>query len=245
MLRDALSELPEQPVTILLTTESDMKFRLQHESGETILPLDNADEYPTPRHLEASRTEWTLESGMLKRVLKRSQFACANDDLRPVMNGMYFDQADGDTLNIVASNGHLLIRNAESVANEPGAFIMTKKAATLLPTLLDGDDEVTVSFDERAVEFAQGRDAVRVPDGQGQVPQPHERDSRGIPYQLKADRQALLKTVRNVAHFTNSSSRLVKLEISSNQRMTLYGEDFDFSTEANDRIGIDYSAERT
>ncbi len=156
LLRDALSELPEQPVTILATTESDMKFRLQHESGETILPLDNADEYPTPRHLEATRTEWTLESGMLKRVLKRSQFACANDDLRPVMNGMYFDQADRDTLNIVASNGHVLIRNAESVANEPGAFIMTKKAATLLPTLLDGDDEVTVSFDERAVEFAQG-----------------------------------------------------------------------------------------
>ena len=31
------------------------------------------------------------------------------------------------------------------------------------------------------------------------------------------------------------------LEISSNQRMTLYGEDFDFSTEANDRIGVDYS----
>ena len=59
------------------------------------------------------------------------------------------------------------------------------------------------------------------------------------PYQLKADRQALLKAVRNVAHFTPNSSRLVKLEISSSQRMTLYGEDFDFSTEANDRIDID------
>ena len=32
----------------------------------------------------------------------------------------------------------------------------------------------------------------------------------------------------------------MKLEISTGQRMTLYGEDFDFSTEANDRIGIDY-----
>ena len=59
------------------------------------------------------------------------------------------------------------------------------------------------------------------------------------PYSLKADRQALLKAVRNVAHFTPNSSR--KLEISTGQRMTLYGEDFDFSTEANDRIGIDYS----
>ena len=61
------------------------------------------------------------------------------------------------------------------------------------------------------------------------------------PYQLKADRQALLKAVRNVAHFTNSSSRMVRLDISSNQNMTLYGEDFDFSTQANDRIDIDYS----
>lgn len=239
LLRDALSELTEQPVTILATTESDMKFRLQHESGETILPLDNADEYPTPRHLEASRTEWTLESGMLKRVLKRSQFACANDEERSVVNGIYFDQADRDTLNIVASDGHLLILNAEGVANKPGAFIMTEQAATLLPTLLDGDDEVTVSFDYRAVVFAQGvmsftflMIADKYPNYMSVIPQ-------DAPYSLKADRQALLKAVRNVAHFTNSSSRLVKLEISTGQQMTLYGEDFDYSTEANDRIDID------
>ena len=240
LLRDALSELPEQPVTILATTESDMKFRLQHESGETILPLDNADEYPTPRYLEATRTEWTLESGMLKRVLKRSQFACANDDLRPVMNGMYFDQADRDTLNIVASNGHVLIRNAEGVANEPGAFIMTKKAATLLPTLLDGDDEVTVSFDERAVEFAQGVMSFVFLMVEGRYPNYMSVIPQDAPYSLKADRQALLKAVRNVAHFTPNSSRLVRMVIYCYENtMTLYGEDYDFSTQANDRISID------
>jgi DNA polymerase-3 subunit beta len=99
LLRDALSELSEQPVTILATTESDMKLRLQHESGETVLPLENADEYPTPRHIDSHVNQWSLESGMLKRVLKRSMFATANDDLRPVMNGIYFDQCeDGDRL---------------------------------------------------------------------------------------------------------------------------------------------------
>lgn len=240
LLRDALAELSEQPVTILATTESDMKFRLQHQSGETILPLDNADEYPTPRHLEADRTEWELESGMLKRVIKRSQFACANDDLRPIMNGMYFDQCDG-ILNIVASNGHVLIRNAEAVNNDTGAFIMTKKAANLLPTLLDGDDKVGISFDDRAVEFVQGPMSFVFIMVDGKYPNYMRVIPKDAPYSLKADRQALLKAVRNVAHFTNSSSRLVKLDISSNQRMTLYGEDFDFSTEAKDTIDIDYS----
>ena len=167
-------------------------------------------------------------------------FATANDDLRPVMNGVYFDQVDG-YLNIVASNGHVLIRNAEQVENTDGAFIMTKKAANLLPTLLDGDDECKVEFDERAVEFEQGLMSFVFLMVDGKYPNYMSVIPQDSPYSLKADRQALLKAVRNVAHFTNNSSRLVKLEISSNQRMTLYGEDFDFSTLANDRIDIDYS----
>lgn len=243
LLRDALSELPEQPVTILATTESDMKFRLQHESGETILPLDNADEYPTPRHLEASRTEWTLESGMLKRVLKRSMFATANDDLRPVMNGVYFDQCDG-VLNVVASNGHVLIRNAEEVDNLPDSFIMTKKAANLLPTLMDGDDEVVMAFDDHAVRVEQGLMSFTFLMVEGKYPNYMSVIPQDAPYSLTADRPALLKALRNVAHFTNDSSRLVKLTMLSNQTMELRGEDFDFSTEATDRIGIDYPAGR-
>ena len=242
LLRDALAELSEQPVTILATSESDMKFRLQHESGETELPLEASDEYPTPRWFEAGeRTEWTLQTGMVKRVLKRSMFATANDDLRPVMNGVYFDQVDG-TLNVVASDGHVLIRNAEQVEQTNGAFIMTKKAANLLPTLLDtGDEECKVEFDERLVSIECGLMTFVFLMVNGKYPNYMSVIPQDAPYSLQADRAALLKAVRNVAHFTNSSSRLVRLDISSNQNMTLYGEDFDFSTQANDRIDIDYS----
>ena len=241
LLRDALAELSEQPVTILATTESDIKFRLQHESGETELPLEASDEYPTPRWFEAGeRTEWTLQTGMVKRVLKRSMFATANDDLRPVMNGVYFDQVDG-TLNVVASNGHVLIRNEEQVENTNGAFIMTKKAANLLPTLLDtGDEECKVEFDERLVSIECGLMTFVFLMVNGKYPNYMSVIPQDAPYSLQADRAALLKAVRNVAHFTNSRSRMVRLDISSNRNMTLYGEDYDFSTQANDRIGIDY-----
>ena len=242
LLRDALAELSEQPVTILATTESDMKFRLQHESGETELPLEASDEYPTPRWFETGeRTEWTLQTGMVKRVLKRSMFATANDDLRPVMNGVYFDQVDG-TLNVVASNGHVLIRNEEQVENTNGAFIMTKKAANLLPTLLDGgDEECKVEFDERLVSIECGLMTFVFLMVNGKYPNYMSVIPQDAPYSLQADRAALLKAVRNVAHFTNSSSRMVRMVIDCEEcAMTLYGEDYDFSTQANDRIGIDY-----
>jgi DNA polymerase-3 subunit beta len=243
LLRDALAELTEQPLTILATTESDNRFTLKHESGTTVLPLELSDEYPTPRHIDSTVNEWTLESGMLKRVLKRSMFATANDDLRPVMNGVYFDQCDG-VLNVVASNGHVLIRNAEEVDNLPDSFIMTKKAANLLPTLMDGDDEVVMAFDDRAVRVEQGLMSFTFLMVEGKYPNYMSVIQQDAPYSLTADRPALLKALRNVAHFTNDSSRLVKLTMLSNQTMELRGEDFDFSTEATDRIGIDYTAGR-
>ena len=243
LLRDALAELTEQPLTILATTESDNRFTLKHESGTTVLPLELSDEYPTPRRIDSSVNEWTLESGMLKRVLKRSMFATANDDLRPVMNGVYFDQCDG-VLNIVATDGHVLIRNAEEVDNLPDSFIMTKKAANLLPTLMDGDDEVVMTFDDRAVRVEQGLMSFTFLMVEGKYPNYMSVIPQDAPYSLTADRPALLKALRNVAHFTPGSSRLVKLTINANQTMELRGEDFDFSTEATDRIAIDYPAGR-
>ena len=243
LLRDALAELSEQPLTILATTESDNRFTLQHESGTTVLPLELSDEYPTPRRIDSTVNEWTLESGMLKRVLKRSMFATANDDLRPVMNGVYFDQCDG-VLNIVATDGHVLIRNAEEVDNLPDSFIMTKKAANLLPTLMDGDDEVVMAFDDRAVRVEQGQMSFTFLMVEGKYPNYMSVIPQDAPYSLTADRPALLKALRNVAHFTPGSSRLVKLTMLSNQTMELRGEDFDFSTEATDRISIDYPAGR-
>lgn len=243
LLRDALAELSEQPLTILATTESDNRFTLKHESGTTVLPLELSDEYPTPRRIDSTVNEWTLESGMLKRVLKRSMFATANDDLRPVMNGVYFDQQDG-VLNVVASDGHVLIRNAEEVDNLPDSFIMTKKAANLLPTLMDGDDEVVMAFDDRAVRVEQGLMSFTFLMVNGKYPNYMSVIPQDAPYSLTADRQALLKALRNVAHFTNNSSRLVKLTMLSNQTMELRGEDFDYSTEATDRISIDYPAGR-
>ena len=156
------------------------------------------------------------------------------------MNGVYFDQVDG-TLNVVASNGHVLIRNEEQVENTNGAFIMTKKAANLLPTLLDtGDEECKVEFDERLVSIECGLMTFVFLMVNGKYPNYMSVIPQDAPYSLQADRAALLKAVRNVAHFTNSSSRMVRMVIYCYENtMTLYGEDFDFSTQANDRIDIE------
>lgn len=241
LLRDALAELKEQPLTILATTESDMKFRLQHESGETVLPMEASNEYPTPRRVDSQVNEWILDSGMLKRVLRRTMFATCNDDLRPVLSGIYFNQND-NTLDIVASNGHVLTRTAVEVSAEnlPDSFILPKKAANLLPSFLDMYDETYVTFDDRAVAFRSGDMTLVALMIEGKYPNYKSIIPDDAPYDITVDRTELLKALRNVAHFTNDSSRLLKMNIGNDSKMRLYGEDFDFMTEANDTIEIIY-----
>lgn len=240
LLKKALSELKEQPLTITAPTESDMKFKLQHETGTTVLPLENSDEYPKPQWIEDATTEWSLDSGMLKRVLKRSVNAVADDELRPIMCGVLFDQAD-DLLNVVASDGNILIRNAEDSTNDKGSFIMPKKAAKLLPKLMDSTDDVKVVFDNRMASFEQESMTFAFRTIEGRYPNYMNVIPQDQPHRLKVDRHSLLAAIRNVANFTNSNSRLIQINISTDQSMTLYGEDYDFAMLANDRISIEYT----
>jgi DNA polymerase-3 subunit beta len=241
-LKKALAELNEQPVEIIADTENGLaaKFRLKHESGETEIPLENADEYPRSQDIADDYILWNLDGGMVKRTLKRSLFATANDDLRPVMNGICFNY-DGDHLDIVASNGHVLIRNTENVditTNQPGSFIMLKKVSKLLPELLDADSEIDVLFNEKQCRIEQESMTIQFRLIEGKYPNYNSVIPDNTPYSFDADRESMLKAARNVVSFTNSSNRLVVMGIGS-QKLTLYGEDYDFSFKSTDSIGIE------
>ena len=74
-----------------------------------------------------------MDAQMLLNGISRSLFATADDELRPVMNGIYFD-IHTDDLTFVASDGHKLVRlrNLSVKSPERASFILPKKPANLL-----------------------------------------------------------------------------------------------------------------
>ena len=239
MIKDALAGLRDQSLTILATLESGRTLHLQHETGETVLPLEDSGEYPLSPSVEATATVWELDSDMLRRVLRRSLFATAEDELRPQMNGVYFDQLEG-MLNIVASDGHVLILNTEKVVNTIGSFNMQKKAAKLLPDLLEGVvGNVRLMFDSRQVSCTCGTVSLVFRVIEGRFPNYNSVIPKVLPYKVMADRQAMLAALRNVSHFANFSSHMIVLDIIG-QEMMIVGEDYDFSTKAHDRLRVEY-----
>ena len=153
-LLDALKEIPEQPLTFEVNLNT-LEITVQYQNGTYNLVGQNADEFPTPAHLSESAVRVDMDTQVLLAGINRALFATADDELRPVMNGVYFDITTED-ITMVASDGHKLVRCKTYTAhgNERAAFILPKKPANLLKNLLSREQgNIAIEFDERNAAF--------------------------------------------------------------------------------------------
>lgn len=240
---DAMRELPEQPlrfsVDLALAT-----ITISYQGGEYNFTTLNADEYPRMQPMPENVNVITIDAGVLASSLNRSIFATAQDELRPVMNGIYFDLTP-DALAIVASDGHKLVRNKNFTINSetPASFILPKKPANLLKNILgkDGGD-VVIKFDERNAEihFADGLLVCRLIEGR--YPNYNSVIPQSNPNQLTIDRRLLLSALRRVLPFGSKSSQLVKFKLAAGS-LELSSEDIDYATKAHETLACDYAGQ--
>ncbi len=240
---DAMRELPEQPLRFSVDL-SLATISISYQGGEYNFTTLNADEYPRMQPMPENVNVITIDSGVLASSLNRSIFATAQDELRPVMNGIYFDLGP-DALSIVASDGHKLVRNKNfAIKSEtPASFILPKKPANLLKNILakDGGD-VVIKFDERNAEirFADGLLVCRLIEGR--YPNYNSVIPQSNPNQLTIDRRLLLSALRRVLPFGSKSSQLVKFKLTAGS-LELSSEDIDYATKAHETLACDYAGQ--
>ena len=238
---DAVKELPEQPLTLDINLEA-YTITVIYQNGIYNFTAQSAEEYPRTQPMPEGATTIVIDSEVLSNNINRSLFATAQDELRPVMNGIYFDLTP-DALAIVASDGHKLVRNRNfSIKSEqPAAFILPKKPATLLKNILQKDgSEVTIRFDERSAEIVFTDNVLSCRLIEGRYPNYNSVIPQNNPNQITIDRRSMLGALRRVLPFASDSSQLVRLRIDTG-KLTLSAEDIDFSTSAKEEISCDYN----
>ncbi|MBQ7509935.1 MAG: DNA polymerase III subunit beta [Prevotella sp.] len=240
-LLEAVKGISEQPITFDIDQSSNIA-KINYQNGMFSLPVENADEFPQPQQVGDGATTITIPTPVLAENINRSIFATAQDELRPVMNGIYFDLTP-DCLAIVASDGHKLVRNKvlNIRSEQPAAFILPKKPASLLKGVLgkQGGD-VVLRFDERNAEinFEEGIIICRLIEGR--YPNYNSVIPQSNPNQLTVDRQGLLAALRRVQPFSNDSSNLIRFHV-ENGTLQLDAEDYDFSKTATEKMTCDYN----
>lgn len=242
VILDALKELPEQPLHFDVDAAGEaVAIKIVYQNGLYNFTGQSAEEYPRTQSMNDACTTVSLPTEMLINNISRSLFATANDELRPVMNGIYFDLT-ADALAIVASDGHKLVRskNFTIKSESPSAFNLPKKPASLLKNILskDGDDAI-IKFDDRSAEiqFTDGVMRCRLIDGR--YPN-YNSVIPNNPNEVTVDRRGLQSALRRVLPFASESSQLIRFHIESG-RFEVSSEDIDFSTSAKEQLSCEYN----
>ena len=242
-LLEAVKGFSEQPITFDVDLQANIA-KINYQNGLFSLPIESADEYPIAQTVGDGATTITISNSLLNENINRSIFATAQDELRPVMNGIYFDLTP-DCLAVVASDGHKLVRNKIYTIKSdlPAAFIMPKKPAGLLKNLLgkDGGD-VVIRFDERNAEINYGDGIIQCRLIEGRYPNYNSVIPQNNPNELRADRNGLLAALRRVQPFANESSNLIRFHVEGSM-LQLDAEDYDFSKTATERMTCDYNGQ--
>ena len=242
VILDALKGLPEQPLHFDVDAAGEaVAIKIVYQNGLYNFTGQSAEEYPRTQSMNDACTTISLPTEMLINNISRSLFATANDELRPVMNGIYFDLT-ADALAIVASDGHKLVRskNFTIKSESPSAFNLPKKPASLLKNILskDGDDAI-IKFDDRSAEiqFTDGVMRCRLIDGR--YPN-YNSVIPNNPNEVTVDRRGLQSALRRVLPFASESSQLIRFHIESG-RFEVSSEDIDFSTSAKEQLSCEYN----
>lgn len=240
-LLDPLKELPEQPLTFEINNDNLETFIYFH-NGKYNFIGQSGDDYPQPKELKETAISLTIEPQILYSGINRTLFASADDELRPVMNGVYFDITPDD-LTFVASDGHKLVRCKTLAAKgtERASFILPKKPANLLKALLPKEAEtVEIKFDENNAYIKMASYTMTCRFIEGRYPNYNSVIPQNNTNKVNLDRLTFLNALKRVSVFSNQASNLIRLQL-SDKNIIVSAQDIDFSTAAEETIPCEYA----
>jgi DNA polymerase III subunit beta len=244
ILLDTLKEFSLQPLAfdINLTT---MAVVISSENGKFNVVGQNGIDFPAlPSIKKEKRFSFDISADILLSGITRTIFATADDELRPVMGGIFVEAAT-DKITFVASDAHKLVRyqRSDAHADDNSSFILPKKPASLLKNILPREEGmVTIEFDEKNAFFNLSNYKVVCRLVEGNYPNYNSVIPKNNPRKITVDRVEFYNTLKRVSVFSNQASNLVKLQLNGNQ-IVVSAQDIDFSISAYERIKCQYEGE--
>ena len=241
LLLETLREFSEQPLAFTID-ENNFAVSMVSQNGTYSFVGVNGNEYPEMPDTEAEARTITIPAGVLQNAIEKTIFCTADDDLRPVMNGIFFD-INEDKVTMVATDAHRLVRytNTGVKAGAVANFILPKKPAGLLKNLLaKADEDVKVTFGAKNARFEFGSTIIVCRQIEGRFPNYNAVIPQANQNIVTVDRQTIINACKRVAVFANNGTAQLRLALSENQ-IKISAQDIDFSTSAEETIACDYN----
>ncbi|MCX6180542.1 MAG: DNA polymerase III subunit beta [Bacteroidetes bacterium] len=242
LLIDTLKTFPDHPLTFSINKEN-FGVEILSDYGKYKLSGFNGEEFPkTPAIEQASTVE--INAKVLLNAINKTLFAAGNDELRPVMSGV-FCELSAENITFVATDAHKLVRyrRNDSKSDRTASFILPSKPLTILRSNLGGKDSVVkVEYNQSNAFFTFDNVNLICRLIEGKYPNYEAVIPKKNPNILTIDRSLFLNSVRRVSIFANKTTHQVRLKINGSE-LNISAEDLDFSNEASERLTCQYEGD--
>ena len=240
LLIDILKNLPDIPVSYNID-ETTLAIEITTGEGRYKMVGHKSDEFPQVPVLEEA-SQWEIPADVLACGFEKTVFATGNDEIRPVMTGVFMEMTNNG-LNFVATDAHKLVRyrRLDIKTDVLASFIVPKKPINQLKTALAGkaDETVVVEFNKTNASFTMSGFQLVCRLIDGKYPNYEAVIPKANPNKLTIDRQLLLSAIRRVAIFSSKATHQIRFKITG-QELVLTAEDLDYYNEAKERLTCNY-----
>jgi len=237
LLLDTLKTFPNQPLTFKM---EDNKVEISSSQGKYDMAYFDGNEFPKAISIESPKNT-VIPGEILATAISKTIFAAGNDDLRPVMSGVFF-QFSSENLTFVATDAHKLVKYSRTdvTANDTAEFIMPKKPLNLLKGILGGSEsDVTIEYNDANAKFTFDNVVLVCRLIDGKYPNYDAVIPKENPNKLTVDRSSFLNSVKRVSIFSNKTTHQIRLKMAGTE-LNISAEDKDYANKAEERLVCEY-----
>lgn len=226
-----------------LILNDDMSIlSIKHKKGSLELPIQNADEFPISK-MDKDCVEVNIDSATINNWLVDAQNYVANDELRPVMNGVYIYREKGE-IGCAASDGYKLFCDKAQDEGEDFNFIAGLKAIKGICNAAKTSDTLKLSVGSKSVSVSGDGLTVIFRLIEGRYVNFRMVIPDNCPIQVVADRKEMIDCVSRCSVGASQASSLIKVQIEG-MTMKLSAEDIDFSVKAKEEMMVSTNGDIT
>ena len=243
LLIDVMKNFPDIPVSFNID-EATLAIEITTGEGRYKMVGHKSDEFPQVPVI-AEPSVWDIPADVLACGFEKTIFATGNDEIRPIMTGVFMAMSD-TCLTFVATDAHKLVRyrRMDVKSDAAASFIVPKKPINQLKNILAGraDEPVHVEFNNTNASFTFGEYKLICRLIEGRYPNYEAVIPTTNPNKLIVDRQLLNAAIKRVAIFSSKATHQIRFKING-QELVLTAEDLDYSNEAKERLTCNYTGE--
>ncbi|MDB4126948.1 DNA polymerase III subunit beta, partial [Flavobacteriales bacterium] len=241
ILIDTLKTFSNQPLTFIVNIVT-FGIEMSSELGNYKLAGQNANEFPKMPTLQASSST-TIKGDIIANAINKTLFASGNDELRPVMSGVFCELSNEQTT-FVATDAHKLVRHVRTdvKSDKTASFILPKKPLTILKNNIGDGSDITLEYNETNALFSFGNITVICRLIDGKYPNYEAVIPKENPNKLTIETATLLSSIKRVSIYANKTTHQIRFKVAGSE-LQITSEDLDFANKAEERLSCQYEGE--